>query len=70
MVGATAVALSGAFLPDEAVAKIFYNGRVPRGAIVAMPIGKTEVVKGGYRLSGRWPFASGIRHAEHRTGRR
>ena len=64
MVGATAVALSGAFLPDEAVAEIFYNGRVPRGAIVAMPIGKTEVVKGGYRLSGRWPFASGIRHAD------
>ena len=64
MVGATAVALSGAFLPDEAVAEIFYNGRVPRGAIVAMPIGKSEVVKGGYRLSGRWPFASGIRHAD------
>ena len=64
MVGATAVGLPGAFLPDEGVAAIFKDGRVPRGAVVAMPIGKTEIVEGGYRLSGRWPFASGIRHSE------
>lgn len=64
MVGATALALPGAFLPNEAIETIFDGGRVPRGAIVAMPIGKTEIVEGGYRLSGRWPFASGIRHSE------
>ncbi len=64
MVGATAAALSGAFLPDAAIETIFPSGRVPRGAVVAMPIGKTEIVNGGYRLSGRWPFASGIRHSE------
>ena len=29
-----------------------------------MPIGKTEIVDGGYLLSGRWPFASGVRHSE------
>ena len=64
MVGATAVALPGAFLEDEAVAEIFPSGHVPRGAVVAMPMGNTKVVDGGYRLSGRWPFASGIRHSE------
>lgn len=64
MVGATALALPGAFLPNEAVETMFADGRVPRGAVVAMPIGKTEIVDGGYRLSGRWPFASGIRHSE------
>jgi len=63
MVGATAVGLPGAFLPDEAIAAMFPSGRVPLGAIVAMPIGKAEIVDGGYRLSGRWPFASGVRHS-------
>ncbi|MDD9915779.1 MAG: acyl-CoA dehydrogenase family protein [Rhodospirillaceae bacterium] len=47
MVGATAVALPGAFLEDEAVAEIFPSGRVPRGAVGAMPIGKTKIVDGG-----------------------
>jgi indole-3-acetate monooxygenase len=64
MVGSTSVGLPGAFLPDAAIAEMFPEGRVPLGAIVAMPIGKTEIVEGGYLLSGRWPFASGIRHSE------
>ncbi len=64
MVGSTAVGLPGAFLPDATIAEIFPAGRIPRGAIVAMPIGKTEPVDGGYRLTGRWPFASGVRHSE------
>ena len=64
MVGATAVAMPGAFLPSAAVKEIFPDGDVPRGSIVAMPVGKTQIVNGGYRLSGRWPFASGIRHSE------
>lgn len=64
MVGTTAVGLPGAFLPDEAIAEIFSAPRLPRGALIAMPIGKTEAVDGGWRLSGRWPFVSGVRHAD------
>ncbi len=64
MVGATSVGLPGAFLPDEAVTEVFPSGRIPRGAIVAMPAGKTEIIEGGYLLSGRWPFGSGVRHSE------
>jgi alkylation response protein AidB-like acyl-CoA dehydrogenase len=64
MVGATSAALPGAFLADEAIAEMFLPGRVPKCAIAAMAIGKAEIVSGGYRLTGRWPFASGIRHSE------
>jgi len=64
MVGSTAVGLPGAFLPDAAIEQMFPDGRIPLGAIAAMPIGKTEIVDGGYILSGRWPFGSGVRHSE------
>ncbi len=64
MVGATGVSLPGAFLPDEAVAEMFAGGRVPRCATVGMPMGEAAAVDGGYRLTGRWPFASGVRHSE------
>ena len=64
MVGATGIGLPGAFLDDAAVGEIFAGGRIPRASTVAMPMGKARLVDGGYRLSGRWPFASGIRHAE------
>jgi alkylation response protein AidB-like acyl-CoA dehydrogenase len=64
MVGSTSVGLLGAFLPDTAIAEMFPSGHIPLGAVVAMPIGKAEIVDGGYLLSGRWPFASGVRHSE------
>ena len=67
MVATTAVGLPAGFLPDEAVTKIFAGGRVPPAAIAIMPTGVATPVDGGYRLTGRWPFASGLRHAEWLT---
>jgi alkylation response protein AidB-like acyl-CoA dehydrogenase len=64
MIGATSIGEPGAFLPDEAVAKVFAGGRVPTAACGLVPTGRATPVDGGYRLTGRWPFASGIRHAE------
>ena len=49
-------------LPAAAAREVFGHRR----AVVAgqlEPGGIAEVVKGGYRVSGRWPFASGCRHA-------
>ncbi len=64
MIGATSIGEPGAFLPDEAVAQVFAGGRVPTAACGLVPTGRAAPVDGGFRLTGRWPFASGIRHAE------
>lgn len=65
MVGATALGLPGAFLTDRGIAEMFPGGAIPTGAIVAMPAGEAVPVDGGgHRLTGRWPFASGVRHAQ------
>lgn len=52
-----------AFLPDAAIARIFHDGRIPTLASVIMP-GRAVAVDGGYRVTGRWSWASGVRHAE------
>ena len=64
MIGATAIGQPGAFAEDEAIAEIFGNGRIPTAATSTALRGKAIPVEGGYVLTGRWPFASGVRHAE------
>ena len=46
------------------MAKVYADGRPPRAAGVFMPGGTANPVEGGYRVTGRWAFASGIRHAQ------
>ena len=67
MIGATAIGQPGAFAGDEAVAEIFADGRIPTAATSTALRGNAIPVEGGYILSGRWPFASGVRHAEWMT---
>ena len=64
MIGATAIGRPGAFLCDEAIAEMFAGGRIPTAATATSISGKAIPVDGGYKLTGRWPFASGVRHAE------
>lgn len=64
LIGASAVAGLGAFLAQNAVAQVFGGSQVPRAAGTFLPSGQAIPVDGGYRVSGRWAFASGIRHAQ------
>jgi indole-3-acetate monooxygenase len=68
MVGATAIASLGAFLPDTALKQVFRDGRIPTASISFFPAGRAKRENGGFRLSGRWRFNSGIRHAEWVVG--
>jgi alkylation response protein AidB-like acyl-CoA dehydrogenase len=64
MVGATAIASLGIFLPAISLAKVFKDGQVPTASISFFPAGRAKREGDGYRVSGRWRFNSGIRHAE------
>ena len=64
MIGATSIASPGAFLPDEAINEMFVDGRPPKGAGVFSPSGTAVSTEGGYLLTGRWSFASGVRHSQ------
>jgi indole-3-acetate monooxygenase len=56
-------AIMGSCLPQEAIDQMFVGDRPPRMAGSLTP-GRAIPVDGGYRISGRWSWGSGIRHAE------
>ncbi len=60
MTGATTGLLS-AYMPAEGAAEIWRAGTITAG--VFAPLGRATPVEGGYRVSGRWPFASGCENA-------
>ena len=64
MIGAASLGGSAAFLPDDAIDELFEGGKPPRTAGAFAPYGKAIPVDGGYRFTGRWPFGSGVRHAD------
>lgn len=66
MIGATSGLIS-AYLAPETARELFADPRAISAGIFA-PFGKARAVEGGYRVSGRWPFASGCQHATHVMG--
>ncbi|MEV0347062.1 acyl-CoA dehydrogenase family protein [Nonomuraea sp. NPDC050680] len=56
---------AGAYLGDEAVARIFTGPRMPIIAGQGTRPGTAVREDGGFRLSGQWGFASGMPHAQY-----
>lgn len=56
------------FLPRETYDQVYQRGpdRVLAGSI--QPVGTAEVTAGGWRVNGRWPFASGCQYADWMLG--
>jgi alkylation response protein AidB-like acyl-CoA dehydrogenase len=50
------------YMPDAGAREVFADPCLP-GALVAEPAGAAVPVDGGFRVSGRWKFASGITYA-------
>jgi len=66
MIGATS-GLAAAYLPELAARAIFGDARMVAGGVFA-PRGKAVAAEGGWRVSGRWAFASGCRHSDWLMG--
>ena len=60
-----ATGTGGAYLGDEAVAELFGKERLPVIAGQGTRPGTATPVAGGFRLTGSWSFASGIKHGTH-----
>jgi indole-3-acetate monooxygenase len=65
MAAALAIGTGAAYLESDAVAELFGGDRLPVIAGQGTRPGTAVPVAGGFRLSGSWSFASGIRHATH-----
>jgi alkylation response protein AidB-like acyl-CoA dehydrogenase len=66
MIGA-ATAMSAAWLPEPTARAIFEPREVIIGGVAA-PMGRAERVEGGFRVTGRWPWASGSQHSQWLIG--
>lgn len=62
MIGASTGTLLAA-LPERVARELMDGDGDVIGAGSLVPRGKAVAVEGGYRVSGRWPFTSGCRHA-------
>jgi alkylation response protein AidB-like acyl-CoA dehydrogenase len=65
MAAALAIGTGAAYLESEAVDQLFGGGRLPVIAGQGTRPGTAVRDGNGFRLSGSWSFASGIRHATH-----
>ena len=65
MAGALANGTGAAYLGDAAVKELFSDGRFPIIAGQGTRPGTAVPEDGGFRLSGSWGFASGIKHGTH-----
>ena len=50
--------------PQDIQDEVFADGPAPLAAATGAPVGVAEKVPGGYAISGRWSFASGVMHSD------
>jgi alkylation response protein AidB-like acyl-CoA dehydrogenase len=55
-------------LPRDTYEQVYQNGPDVIIAGSAQPVGRAEALAGGWRVNGRWPFASGCQHADWMFG--
>jgi alkylation response protein AidB-like acyl-CoA dehydrogenase len=65
MAASLAIGTGAAYLKDEAVNELFAGSRFPVIAGQGTRPGKAVPTSGGYKLTGSWSFASGIKHGTH-----
>ncbi|HEY1822624.1 MAG TPA: acyl-CoA dehydrogenase family protein [Trebonia sp.] len=63
MIGNGCTGMAAGWLPDEGALRVFAAGSLPLIAGQPQPRGVGRPVSGGYLVSGRWSFSSGIVHA-------
>ena len=59
-----AMASAAAYLPASASSAVFGDGAIPIIAGTGAPSGRAVAEGDGYRLTGRWRYASGLLHAQ------
>jgi len=65
MAAALAIGTGAAYLDEDAAVALFSGPRVPVIAGQGTRPGVARPVDGGFRLTGSWSFASGIKHGTH-----
>jgi alkylation response protein AidB-like acyl-CoA dehydrogenase len=62
-IGATVGGMVGGMIGEGALPQVFKDGQTLLASGSTLASGKAERIDGGYRVSGRWAFGSGIHHA-------
>ncbi|MGI8926478.1 MAG: acyl-CoA dehydrogenase family protein [Tepidiformaceae bacterium] len=65
MIGIESLGLASGAMPTETAAMLIGPTTTMAGAL--NPLGRARRVPGGWRVDGRWPFASGCCHADYYT---
>ena len=65
MAASLAIGTGAAYLEDDVVKELFSGPRFPVIAGQGTRPGKAQPVSGGFKLTGSWSFASGIKHGTH-----
>lgn len=65
MAGSMAVGVAGSYLGPSAIEELFGSGNIPGVAGQGTAPGTATTVDGGYKLTGSWSFASGLKHGTH-----